>query len=205
MLELFTAPTTNGLRATIMLEELGLAYRVHAVELGGELASKPAALLAANAAGTVPTLIDHRENLSISQSFAIMQYLGEREGRFVGHDLRSRAAIAQWMSFVMTDVISATHPIFVLTVQVKHTPPDIVAHYENRLLHYFHRADEQLARSPFLAGDEITVADLALYPTAQFRRPLIRRSDRTGHLQRWLADVGARAGVQRGMSVPPPA
>ena len=194
VLELFTAPTTNGLRATIMLEELGLPYRVHAVELGGELASKPAALLAANAAGTVPTLIDHRENLSISQSFAIMQYLGEREGRFVGHDLRSRAAIVQWMSFVMTDVISATHPIFVLTVQVK-----------SRLLHYFHRADEQLATSPFLAGDEISVADLALYPTAHFRLPLISRSERTGHLQRWLTEVGARAGVQRGMSVPSPA
>jgi GST-like protein len=205
VLELFTAPTTNGLRATIMLEELGVAYRAHAVEIGGASRPKPAALLKVNAAGTIPTLIDYREKISISQSFAIMQYLGEREGRFVGHDLGSRASIAQWMSFVMTDIISATHPIFVLSVQLKDTPKHIIEHYEERLIRYLRLADTQLERNPYLTGSEISIADLALFPTAHFRLPLIQKAEGTLHLQRWLEEIGRRPGVQRGMAVPPPA
>ena len=202
MFDLYTASTTNGLRASIMLEELELTYRAHTVELSTAIDAKPAALLEVNAAGTIPTLIDHRDGVSISQSFAIMQYLCEREGRFLQQDRGSRAAMLQWMSFVMTDIISATHPIFVLSVQLKDTPPDIIAHYEARLMRYFEVADAQLARTPYLAGKEICVADFALFPTAHFRLPLIERSNGTPHLRRWLDDVYRRPSVQRGIAVP---
>lgn len=202
MLELYTAATTNGLRASIMLEELGLDYRAHKVEIGAASQSKPAALLEVNATGTIPTLIDGREGISISQSFAIMQYLCEREGRFLPADLRSKALVMQWMSFVMTDVISATHPIFVLGVQLKDTPAHIIKHYEERLMKYLNIADDQLSRHRYLTGDEISIVDFALYPTAHFRLPLIERSNGSWHLRRWLEDMGMRPGVRRGMAVP---
>nr|WP_281413573.1 glutathione binding-like protein [Microvirga antarctica] len=102
----------------------------------------------------------------------------------------------------MTDIISATHPIFVLGTHLKDTPAHILAHYEARLLRYFEMADARLARNRYLAGQEICVADFALYPTAHFRRPLIERSNSTPHLERWLAEVGDRPGVTRGMAVP---
>jgi GST-like protein len=202
VLDLYTAATTNGLRASIMLEELGLSYRAHKVEIGATSQPKPAALLDVNAAGTIPTLIDGREGISISQSFAIMQYLCEREGRFLPSDRRSKALTMQWMSFVMTDIISATHPIYVLSVQLQDTPTHIIKHYEDRLMRYLNLVDDQLSQTKYITGDAISIVDFALYPTAQFRLPLIEKAGGATHLRRWLEAVGSRPGVTRGMAVP---
>ncbi|WP_210489590.1 glutathione S-transferase family protein [Microvirga antarctica] len=202
MIDLYSARTTNGLRASIMLEELGLPYRVHAVDFDADNATKPAEMMAVNPAGSIPVLIDHETGVSLSQSFAIMLYLCEKTGRFLPQEPVARAQVLQWMSFVMTDVISATHPIFVLTSELKDTPEPIIRHYEARLMRFLGQADAQLGRTPFLAGDEISVADFALYPTAAFRQKLLDRVGGVPNLRRWLTEVGARQGVARGMAVP---
>jgi glutathione S-transferase len=201
MFDLYTAATTNGQRASIMLEELGLPYRAVRVELGGDNAKKPEAMMRANPIGAIPVLIDHDRGISLSQSFAIMQYLCEREGRFLPPAGAARALVLQWMAFVMTDVISATHALYMLSGPMQ-APADIVAQYEARLMRHLGLLDARLAEARHLAGDEISMADLALYPTAQMRRPLLARNPRLPHLEAWLDATGARPAVARGMAVP---
>jgi GST-like protein len=200
-IEIWTARTTNGLRVSTMLEELGLAYTAHAVDID-DAATKPPAMLAINPSGAIPVMLDHETGIGLSQSFAIQVYLCERAGRFLGEGLAERSRVRQWLSFVMTDVISATHPIFVLTSELQATPPHIVAHYEARLMRFLGQADARLAEAPWLAGENLTVADFALYPTAAFRAKLLDRVGGVPHLRRWMATMAARPGVARGMAVP---
>jgi GSH-dependent disulfide-bond oxidoreductase len=201
MIELWTARTTNGLRATIMLEELGLPYTAHAVDIDDD-ASKPAAMLAINPSGAIPVMKDHETGVAISQSFAIQAYCCEKAGKYLGDNLIERTSVRSWLSFVMTDVISATHPIFVLTSEVADTPPHIIAHYEQRLLRFLGHADAQLGRCGWLAGEKLTVADFALYPTAAFRTRLLDRAGGLPHLRKWMEAMAARPGVIRGMALP---
>ena len=200
MIELWSARTTNGLRASVMLEELGLPYKAHLVDFHDD-SKKPAAMLAINPTGAIPVMHDHDTGVRLSQSFAIMLYLCEKTGRFLPNALASRALVMQWMSFTMTDVISATHPIFVLTADLKDTPAPIIRHYEQRLMRFFGYADARLARAPYLAG-ELSVADFALYPTAAFRQKLLDREGGVPHLRRWMAELAARPATAKGMSIP---
>jgi GST-like protein len=201
MIEIWTARTTNGLRVSIMLEELGLAYRAHAVDID-DPATKPAAMLAINPSGAIPVFRDDATGIALSQSFAIMQHLCEQEGRFLPREPVARARVLQWLAHTMTDVISATHPIFVLTSELSGTPAPIIAHYEARLLRFLGQVDAQLAATPWLAGEDVTLADFALYPTAAFRQKLMDRVGGLGHLRAWMRRMAARPGVARGMAVP---
>ena len=201
MIEIWTARTTNGLRVSIMLEELGLPYRAHAVDID-DAATKSAAMLAINPSGAIPVFWDAATGVAMSQSFAIMQHLCEQEGRFLPKEPAARARVLQWLSHTMTDIISATHPIFVLTSELSDTPAPIIAHYEARLLRFLGQVDAQLAITPWLAGDEVTLADFALYPTAAFRQKLMDRAGGLGHLRAWMRRMAERPGVARGMAVP---
>jgi GST-like protein len=201
MIEIWTARTTNGLRVSIMLEELGLPYTAHAVDID-DPATKPPQMLEINPSGAIPVMLDRATGIGMSQSFAIMVHLCEQAGRFLPTAAAPRAAVLQWLSFVMTDVISATHPIFVLSSELSDTPQPIIAHYEARLLRFLGQVDARLAASTWLAGDEITVADLALYPTAAFRTRLLDRVGGYPALRAWMARMAARPAVARGMAVP---
>lgn len=201
MIEIWTARTTNGLRVSIMLEELGLPYRAHKVDIDDDEA-KPPELRAINPSGAIPAFRDDTTGIAMSQSFAIMQHLCEQEGRFLPREPAARARVLQWLSHTMTDVISATHPIFVLGSELKDTPAPIIAHYEKRLLRFLGQVDAQLATSPYLAGEDVTLADFALYPTAAFRQRLLDRAGGLPHLREWMQRMAARPGVARGMAVP---
>ena len=202
MIELWTARTTNGLRATVMAEECGLPYRAHKVDFDAPLGTRPPEMLAINPTGAIPVMLDHETGVGMSQSFAIMQYMCETSGRFLPQSGAARAAALQWLSFVMTDVICATHPIFVLSAEITDTPPHIIKHYEGRLLRFLGVADARLSQSPWLAGDAPTIADFALYPTAAFRRGLLDRAGGLPALGRWMEVMAARPGVAAGMQVP---
>lgn len=200
-IEIWTARTTNGLRVSIILEELGMPYRAHAVDID-DPATKPPAMLAINPSGAIPVMLDHATGIGMSQSFAIQLHLCEKAGRFLGEGAAQRALVLQWLSHVMTDVISATHPIFVLTSELQDTPAGIIAHYEQRLLRFLGQADARLAEAPYLAGADVTVADFALYPTAAFRTRLLDRVGGLPHLRGWMQRMAARPGVAKGMQVP---
>jgi GSH-dependent disulfide-bond oxidoreductase len=200
LIEFYTYDTSNGQRVAIMLEECGLAYRTHRVDLTkGE--QRTADFLRLNPTGAIPVVVDADgpggQSLTLSQSGAIMLYLAEKTGRFLPADPARRAAALQWLMHAVTDCASTTGVIYALSVRAPEKSPANVAFFEERLLRYFGVADARLADREWLA-DELSIADFALYPIYAVRKAL---ADGAGmpHLARWAAGLAARPAVARAM------
>lgn len=205
MIELHTTATANGYRASIMLEECGLEYRVRAYDLtrGEHLAS---AHLALNPVGRVPTLVDpllDGRPAVVYGTQAIVQYLAEKTGRLLPSDPVARAAAYTWAGFVTSDLGTAYSGQFVFGTLLPGTAPAALEYYEKLCTRMLAALDTRLAASRWLAGDDYSIADVLAYPTAATST---RRFPGTltsyAHVARWAAEVGARPAVQRGMRVP---
>jgi GST-like protein len=204
MIDLYTFATGNGQRASVMLEACGLPYRVHRVDLRrGE--QNAAEFRRINPAGAIPVIVDADgpggRALTLSQSAAIMLYLAEKTGRFLPREGIGRASTLQWFAGVMTDPAAASSSIFMTGLASDPPPAEAVRFWEARLITLLQPYDAQLAGQDWLAG-ELSIADLALYPTYAARRPLIENGQGLTHLKRWAARLGALPEVQRGMAVP---
>jgi glutathione S-transferase len=200
LLDFYTYDTSNGQRVAIMLEECGLAYRTHKVDLTkGE--QRHAEFLRLNPTGAIPVIVDTDgpggQSLTLSQSGAIVVYLAEKTGRFLPRDSTRRATVLQWLMHAVTDCAAATGTIYMLSARVPDKSPANVAYFEERLLRYLGVADARLADREWLA-DELSIADFALYPICAARKALV---DGAGmqHLARWAAALAARPGVARAM------
>ena len=203
MIELYMAGTANGQRASIMLEECGVPYRVHKVDLAkGE--QKQEAFLAMNAAGAIPVMVDPEgpggKSITLSQSTAILLYLCEKSGRHLPADPAQRYAAMVWLMRAATDVAPTSGAIFQLMNYVPEKSAQNTEFFENRLINFLRVADQQLATRDYLLG-EICAADLSLYPVVMARRALAERGG-LNTLLAWTQRVGARPAVQRGMAQP---
>jgi GSH-dependent disulfide-bond oxidoreductase len=201
VIDLYTFSTSNGQRAAIMLEECGLPYRVHKVDLTkGE--QKTPQFLDINPAGAIPALIDPEgpggAPLTLTQSAAIMLYAAEKTGRFVPGDPVRRAMALQYLMLAVTDVARASTSVFLCSAIVPDKSPANVAYFEEQTLRYLRVADARLAGREFLA-DELSVADFALYPLFAVRKALVERAGDLPELTRWGAAMATRPGVARGM------
>ena len=201
MIDFYTANSSNGQRAAIMLEECELPYTLHKLDLMAGDQRKPE-YLAINPAGAIPALVDSDAPggpLTITQSGAILTYLADKAGRFVPRDARKRAEAMQWVFQATTDTAASSMMIFVLSRLAPEKSEANVAFCEERTLRHLRAADARLADREFLAG-ELSIADFALYPLAVVRRPLIDRAGDLTNLVRWADALAARPGVARGMS-----
>jgi GSH-dependent disulfide-bond oxidoreductase len=202
MIELYSANSSNGQRAAIMLEECGLPYTLHKLDLFAGEQKKPA-YLAINPAGAIPAIVDSDgpggAPLTLAQSGAILTYLAEKTGRFLPTDARSRALAMQWLFQSTTDTAASSMMVFVISRFAPDKSDANVAFCEERTLRHLRVADAHLADREFLA-DELSIADFSLYPLTVVRRPLIDRAGDLPHLVRWADAIGARAGVMRGMA-----
>lgn len=203
MIDFYTFATSNGQRVAVMLEECGLPYTVHRVDLTqGEQAAP--AFLAVNPAGAIPAIVDHdgpdRARLTLAQSGAILIYLAEKCGRFLPASGVARAQAWQWALQATTDTAASSAGVFVLSRIAPERSPANVAFFEERTVRHLRDADRRLADRPFLAG-ELSIADFALYPLVALRRPLIDQAGNLPHLTRWAATLAARPAVERGMCV----
>lgn len=198
MIDLYTAPTSNGRRATIALEECGLAYRAHVVTLG---APKPAGLLRINPLGDIPALDDPDgpggKPVGLTQSGAILLYAAEKSGRFIPIDRARRAQVMQWFMHATTDIGPTSTVVFYLENQVPDKVESNIRFFQDRLVNFLGHLDRRLGQEEYLAGD-LSVADLALYPSFLIRRPLAEAQG-FQQLLRWADVIGARPGVQRGV------
>ncbi|MEJ0071501.1 MAG: glutathione S-transferase [Pseudomonadota bacterium] len=168
MIDLYTAPTGNGLRAAVALAESGLAYKVHKLDLGkGE--AKSAEYLKMNPAAMIPTIVDNDgpggKKLTVTQSGAITLYVAEKAGKFLPRDAGKRAEAMQWFMQACTDVAATGSALFQLNNNTPEKSPAIIGFFETRLVGAMAIVDGQLAGKDFLVG-ELSVADLALYPRA---------------------------------------
>jgi GST-like protein len=201
MIELYTFDTSNGRRAAIVLEECGLPYRAHRVDLmKGE--QKSAAFLQLNPAGAIPVIVDPDgpggKPLTLAQSGAIAIYAAEKTGRFLPRDPAQRASALQWLMFAVTDAAAASGLIFFEAALMPDKSAPNAAFAEQRLLRYLRVADAQLASRDWLAG-ELSIADFALYPVCAVRKSVIDGAGDLGSLARWMAALAARPGVAKGM------
>jgi GST-like protein len=204
MIDLYTYSTSNGQRASIMLEECGLQYRPHKIDLdmGGQ---KSPEFLKINPQGQIPVIVDHDRTgskpLTLCQSGAIMLYLAEKSGKYMPRDATRRAQAQQWFMQVMTDVASSSAVLFVATNVLLESTTSVRRFFEQRLINHFSNCNRRLAESEYLAG-ELSIADLALYPTVATRWDMIEESGELPHLVRWASTIAARPGVRRGMMIP---
>ncbi len=203
MIDLYLSSTANGFRASVALEEAGLPYRAHKVDLAkGE--HRTVEFLKLNPAGLIPVIVDHDgpggKVLTLSQSGAIILYAAEKAGKFQPKDAIRRAMAWQWFTQALSDVAATSGALF----RTENSVPEKIAantdYFKKRLLGFFSVCDAHLAGRDFLA-DEFSVAELMLYPNFSLRKPLLDEAGGFANLQRWGAAVGARPGIQKGMKV----
>jgi GST-like protein len=201
MIDLYGANTSNSQRVAIMLEECGISYLVHRVDLAkGEHRSEQ--FLALNPAGAVPVIVDPAGPggaLTLSQSGAILLYFAMKTGRFFPKDPALRALAFHWFMFATTDFASMSTMVFLNNAVLPDRSPANVAFFEERLTRYFAVANAQLDKHRYLA-DELSIADFALYPIARVRYGLVERAGNLPHLVRWAEELSSRSGVARGMT-----
>jgi GSH-dependent disulfide-bond oxidoreductase len=201
MIDLYTAATSNGQRAAIGLEEAGLAYNAHKLNLAAGDQRQPQ-YLQINPAGMIPAIVDADgpggKPITVTQSAAIVLYAAEKSGKLLPKDAARRAAAYQWMMQACSDCAGASSGIFLLSNMAPDKSPANVEFFETRLLRFWRAADAQLAKREFLA-DELSVADLALYPIYAARKALADKAGDLPNLTRWGALMAARPAVRKGL------
>ena len=204
MIDLYTAPTPNGWKASIMLEELALPYSVKALDLG-KLEQKQAAFLAINPNGRIPAIVD-RENgdFAVFESGAILLYLAERGGRLLPADERERSVAMQWLMFQMAGVGPMQGQANVFTRYAPEKIPFAIERYQKEVRRLYEVLDLRLGEVEYLAG-EYSIADIASWPWVRLAGWAGVETEGLENLQRWFDDVGCRPAVDKGKDVPVPA
>jgi GST-like protein len=201
MIELFTAATPNGRKISIMLEELGMPYRVRALDLAAK-EQKQAWYLAINPNGRIPAIVDHGNgDFPVFESGAILLYLAERAQRFLPADPKQRSRVIQWLMFQMGGVGPMQGQANVFYRYAPEKIPFAIERYQKETRRLYEVLDRQLEGRDYLVG-EVSIADFATYPWVQGHDWAGISVEGLRHLQRWLSTVEARPGVQRGMAVP---
>ena len=204
MIELYTFGTGNGLRASIALAEAGLEHRIHLVDIHqGE--SRTPEFLRLNPAGSIPVLVDSSgpggEPITLAQSGAIILYVAEKCGRFLPKDAALRAQTLQWFMMAASDVSGSHTALFLAMNRLPEKHAANTEFWEKRLLDYVRVFDGRLEGRDYLMGPEMTVADIALFPPASLRMPLIEKAGGCANFLRWFKTMSARPGVQRGLKL----
>jgi GST-like protein len=201
MIDLYTAPTPNGWKASIVLEELGLPYTVHALDLG-KLEQKGEAYLRINPNGRIPAIVDRDAgDFPVFESGAILLYLAEKTGRLLPSDAKGRSRAIQWLMFQMGGLGPMQGQANVFFRYAPEKIPFAIERYQRETHRLYEVLDRRLGEAEYLAGD-YGVADIASWPWVTLHGWAGVTLDGLDHLQRWVEAVGARPAVQRGRAVP---
>ena len=203
MIDLYAAPTSNGLRAKIMADECGIDYTLHAVDLAGGEHRTPG-YRKINPAGLIPALVDSDgpggEPVTINQSMAILIYLAEKTGKFLSPAQKSDPLFWQDLMNVATDMSGALMSV----LMIARSPDPHAASIEifgTRYHDLLNIWDATLATRPFCSGDTVSITDFAFYPV-MLRCKAVAPQFPAGcpNVDRWYDAVGARPGVVKGLS-----
>jgi len=198
---LHTAATPNGRKISIMLEELDVPYEVRVVSFK-EAEQKQPDYVRLNPNGRIPTLVDHEGgDFAIFESGAILLYLAEKHGRFMPSDARGKSLVTQWLMFQMAGVGPMQGQAGVFYRYAEEKIPFAIHRYQNETKRLYGVLDRRLGAVDYLAGD-YSIADMATYPWVVGHDWVGVSIDGLDNLAAWLARVGERAAVQRGMKVP---
>lgn len=203
MYTLYTAPTPNGWKASVLLEELELPYDVRSVNLGAKEQKEPW-FIELNPNGRIPVLVDHAASeFPIFESGAILIYVAERAGKLLPKDTRGRSQVLQWLMFQMSGLGPMMGQANVFSRYAPEKIPFAIERYQKESRRLLEVLDARLAKHEFLAGD-YSIADIANWCWAHTHRWSGVDVQGLTHLQRWLQQVGDRPAVIAGKAVPAP-
>ncbi|WP_072619812.1 glutathione S-transferase family protein [Spirulina major] len=198
MIDLYTAATPNGRKPAIALEEMGLPYTVHTIDLSQKEQFSPE-FVALNPNSKIPVITDRDTGLTIFESGAILIYLAEKTGMLWPSDRAQRMDALQWLMFQMGSV----GPMLGQLGHFRHSAPEPVPYgitrYEAETLRLFGVLDRQLSHRDYVAG-AYSIADIALYPWIALYNHLQVSIEAYPHLTRWVNTLTARPAVQAGMA-----
>ncbi|MGY6697835.1 MAG: glutathione S-transferase N-terminal domain-containing protein [Roseinatronobacter sp.] len=202
-------PTPNGWKISIALEEMGLPYQVHYVNIGAGDQFKPEFLkIAPN--NRMPAIVDPEgpdgKPIAMFESGAILQYLARKTGQFGGPSERERVAVDQWLMWQMGGLGpmagQAHHFLkYAPAMDPPHDLPYAKDRYRNEVARLLGVLNKQLAGNSYVAGDFYSIADMAIWPWAILWEGQEQTLDDKPHLARWLDMVGAREAVQKGKAL----
>ncbi|WP_417490585.1 glutathione S-transferase family protein [Maricaulis sp.] len=201
MIDLYTSATPNGWKASVLLEELGLPYTVHAIELmQGE--QKTPAFLAMNPNGRIPVIVDREaDDFTVFESGAIMIYLAEKTGKLLPADPKGRSRVIQWLMFQM----GGLGPMMgQANVFYRYMPEKIdvaIKRYQGETARLLGVLDGQLAKHEYLAG-EYSIADIANWCWARTAAWSGVELEPFTHVQRWIDRIAQRPAAAAGIRVP---
>ena len=204
MIALYTFGTPNGRKASIGLEEMGLAYDMRVIDImkGDQFTPE---YLAINPNGKIPAIVDSEgpdgKPFAVFESGAILIYLAEKTGAFLPRDSRGRSVVLQWLMFQMGGV----GPMFGQAHHFRRFAPEQISYAVERYTKETHRLytvlDRRLGEVEYMAG-AYSIADMATYPwTARHGWQGVELTE-FPNVKRWFDSVAGRPAVQRGMAVP---
>lgn len=201
MIDLYTAATPNGHKASIALEELGLDYQVHALSFDKQEQKAPA-FLRINPNGRIPAIVDREyDDFAVFESGAILIYLAEKTGQLLPSDVKGRSQVMQWLMFQMGGVGPMQGQANVFFRYFPEKLPGAISRYQNETRRLYEVLDGRLGEVQYLAGD-YSIADIATYPWVRVHDWAGVSVEGLPHLQRWMGELDARPAVMRGLQVP---
>ena len=208
-IDLYYWPTPNGWKVSIALEEMGLPYALHLINIGaGDQFAPDFLKIAPN--NRMPAITDPEgpdgKPISIFESGAILQYLARKTGQFYGETERDRVAVDQWLMWQMGGVgPMAGQAHHFLKYAPALTPPQDLPYAKDRyraeVARLYGVLDRQLAANRYVAGDAYSIADMAIWGWASLWEGQEQTLEDKPAMKRWLDEVGARPAVQRGRAV----
>ena len=201
MIDLYTAATPNGRKASIALEEMALDYQVHALSLQ-KLDQKQPEYLKINPNGRIPAIVDREtDNFAVFESGAILIYLAEKTGQFLPADTKGRSQVIQWLMFQMGGIGPMQGQANVFYRYAEEKIPFGISRYQNETRRLYEVVNSQLENHEYLAGD-YSIADIATFPWVRGYEWSGVSIEGLPHLQRWLTAIEERPAVVRGLAVP---
>jgi GST-like protein len=204
MIDLYSWATPNGHKVHIMLEECGLPYTAHPVNIGTGEQFKPAFLkLSPN--NRIPAILDPQgpdgKPISLFESGAILLYLASKTGKFLPKTDRQKFEVMQWLMFQMGGVGPMLGQNHHFRLYAPEKIEYAVNRYTNEAKRLYGVMDRQLAKSKYIAGNTYTIADIAIFPWLRnWKNQGIDWAD-FPHLKKWFDTIEARPAVKRGVEV----
>ena len=204
MIDLYTWTTPNGRKVSSMLEEIGLPYRVHAINIGKGDQFKTE-YVALNPNSKIPSLVDpdgpDGKPYAIMESGAILVYLAGKTGKFLPAADRGKYDVLQWLMFQMGGVGPIFGQVHHFIRAAKESDPYSIQRYIKETRRLYAVLDARLQDHEYLA-DEYSIADIATYPwVARYEWHKTSFAE-FPHVKRWFDAISKRPAVQKGMKVP---
>jgi GSH-dependent disulfide-bond oxidoreductase len=200
-IDLYFWPTPNGLKIPIALEELGLPYRVHLVDISKGEQFAPA-FLKISPNNRIPAIVDPEgpdgQPIALFESGAILQYLGRKSSAFYPTNERRKSDVDQWLFWQVGGLGPMSGQCFHFRKYAKEQVPYGIERYTKEVTRLFGVMERRLADRAYLAG-EYSIADIACFPWVRLWRDLAQDIEQFPKLKGWLDRIAARPAVQRGL------